>query len=80
MSNTITTAHDAHTLNVLQRMAEGANCSREAIVEGAVRQSMDAYEQLERDIQEGRDAVTAGQCYSEEEALAFLSGLGVDVS
>lgn len=80
MSNTITTEHDAHTLNALQRMADSGNCTKEAIVEGAVRQSIDAYEQLECDIQQARDSVKAGECYSEEEAIAFLNRLGVDVS
>lgn len=80
MANTITTEYDPDALSTLQRMAEIGKCSTEAIVEGAVRQSIDAYEQLERDIQKARDAVKAGECYSEEEAVEFLNRLGVDVS
>jgi predicted transcriptional regulator len=80
MSNTIITEHDAHTLNALQRMADSGNCTKEAIVEGAVRQSIDAYEQLERDIQEARDDVKAGRCYTQEQAIEMLSRLDVDVS
>ena len=72
MSHTIITEHDAHTLNTLQRMADGGNCSKEAIVESVVRQSMSAYEQLERDIQEARDDVKAGRTYTEEQVLEML--------
>ena len=80
MSHTITTTHDENTLNVLQRMADGGNCTKEAIVESVVRQSMDAFEQLERDIQEARDAVRDGRCYTEEQAVGYLKRLGIDVS
>jgi len=72
MSHTITTTHDENTLNVLQRMADGGNCTKEAIVESVVRQSMSAYEQLERDIQEARDDVKAGRTYTEEQVLEML--------
>ena len=80
MSNTILTEHDAHTLNTLQRMADSGNCTKEAIVESVVRQSMDAYEQLERDIQEARDDVKAGRCYTQEQVVEMLSRLDIDAS
>lgn len=80
MSHTITTNHDAHTLGVLQRMADGGNCTKEAIVENLVRQNINAFEQLERDIQEARDAVRSGRCYTEKEAADYLKRMGIDVS
>jgi len=80
MSHTITTEHDAQTLITLQRVAEIGNSTKEAIIESVVRQSMDAFEQLERDIQEARDDVKAGRVYSDEQMAEMLTGLGVDVS
>ena len=79
MSHTITTTYDENTLNALQRMADSGNCTKEAIVESVVRQSMDAFEQLERDIQEARDDVKAGRTYTEEQVLEML-GLEFDAS
>jgi len=80
MSHAITTQYDTHTLNTLQRIAEIENSTKEAIIESVVRQSMNAYEQLERDIQEARDDVAAGRVYTDKQVAEMLMGLGVDVS